>query len=122
MRHSHVVEAKRKTNLSPKQQTRCNSHSAMATLNMLSIASAAPLHRHSPQRHRLRTASKLLAAIVVSNAIMTPLQTEVPPNKLLDLVRKVGLISFHVLCVLLYEANRDVECGLYLVVKVLLEL
>ncbi|KAG0579294.1 hypothetical protein KC19_4G088600 [Ceratodon purpureus] len=32
----------------------------MATLNTLSIASAAPLHRHSPQRHRLRTPSTLL--------------------------------------------------------------
>jgi hypothetical protein len=36
------------------------------------------------------------AAIAVSNATMTPLQTEVPPNKLLDLVRKVKifLLSF----------------------------
>lgn len=43
------------------------------------------------------------AAIAVSNATMTPLQTEVPPNKLLDLVRKVNifLLSFGLRCKIL---------------------
>ena len=43
------------------------------------------------------------AAIAVSNATMTPLQTEVPPNKLLDLVRKVKifLLSFGPRCKIL---------------------
>jgi len=52
-------------------------------------------HEGALQRHvmalivaHLRDHNLNQAAIAVSNATMTPLQTEVPPNKLLDLVRK----------------------------------